>query len=440
MTESRTIWWLHPGVAVAAVTGMVAVAAYLIPESSYVAYWKVPRYFGEAPLWFALVSIFVFLFGACIGNARPQGRGAIEDRDWRTKIPWRAAIQLFRLGFYLCLTGYLIWAASAIKLGLNFSILVQALTGRNSALEIIKNHYLTTLPGVTSLANFDVAVIVLGFLIGTAHGWPLVRKQCLAVFSLAVLRAYLNMERLAVIELVVPFAVLSLRLIYLELPNTKATIRRLVGFAPIIAPSALFCLFTISEYTRSWTSFYSTKGMNLVEFSALRLLGYYVTALNNGAFLLERLNVPLGAPVFSLDFLYRFPFLNELVKSIFPSALESGAYINLLASGANPEFNNADGILLPIVDYGLAGGLLYWFLAGLVCGVVYQLFSRKHPVGLCLYPVLFVGVLEIPRILFWSAGRIFPTWCLLIVSCIVFTTSRPIGVAWTKAETDPHCA
>ncbi|MDQ6665861.1 MAG: hypothetical protein M3Z23_15890 [Acidobacteriota bacterium] len=397
-----------------------------------------PRYFGGVPLQFALLSILVFLFGTLIGNTQPYGQKAIEDRDWRNKIPWRAAIQLFRAGFYLCLTGYLIWIGSAIKLGLNAPILVQAITGRNNALETIKNHYLITLPGATSLANFDVAVIVLGFLIGTAQGWRLVRKRCLAVLLLAILRAYLNMERLAVIELVVPFAVLCLRLVYLELPRGKATVQRLIRFAPAIGPSVLFCFFTISEYTRSWASFYSVKGMNLVEFSALRLLGYYVTALNNGAYLMERL-VPLGAPVFSLDFLYKFPFLNDLVQSIFPKALDSGAYINLLASGANPEFNNADGILLPIIDYGLAGGLLYWLLAGLLCGFVYQLFNRKHPVGLCLYPVLFVGVLEIPRILFWSAGRIFPTWCLLIASCVVFMTSRPVEVEWPSIKTDPQC-
>ncbi|MDQ6707442.1 MAG: oligosaccharide repeat unit polymerase [Acidobacteriota bacterium] len=440
MSESRTIWWLHPGLAVSAITGLVAMAAYAIPESSYLEYWRMPRYFGGVPLQFALVSILAFLFGTVIGNTRPFGRQSIANEDWRNKIPWQAAFQLFRTGFFLCLTGYLIWIGSAIKLGLNVPILVKAITGQNNALETIKNHYLITLPGATSLVNFDVAVIVLGFLIGTAQGWRLVRKRCLAVFALAVLRAYLNMERLAVVELVVPFAVLFLRLVYLELPRTKATVQRLIRFAPVIAPSALFCFFTISEYTRSWTSFYSTKSMNLVEFSAVRLLGYYVTALNNGAYLLERLNVPLGAPVFTFDFLYKFPFLNDLVQSVFPSTLDSGAYISLLASGANPEFNNADGILLPIIDYGLAGGLLYWLLAGLVCGAVYQLFSRKHPVGLCLYPVLFVGILEIPRILFWSAGRIFPTWCLLIASCVIFVTSRPLETAWSSAEIDPQCA
>ncbi len=70
-------------------------------------------------------------------------------------------------------------------------------------------------------------------------------------------------------------------------------------------------------------------------------------------------------------------------------------------------------MLFPLMYFGAAGGLLYWVIAGLACGAVYQLFRRKELAGLLFYPILFLGLLELPLALYWSEGRSFPALFML---------------------------
>jgi len=90
----------------------------------------------------------------------------------------------------------------------------------------------------------------------------------------------------------------------------------------------------------------------------MRLLGYYVTSFNNGAYFLQRLD-PLNAPYFTLHFLWGFPLSGPAVQKLFPNPLLESSdkwfYFPFLATDANIEFNNADGMLFPLMDYGVAG-------------------------------------------------------------------------------------
>jgi len=69
--------------------------------------------------------------------------------------------------------------------------------------------------------------------------------------------------------------------------------------APALGYSALLVVFGISEYFRSWVNFYADRDMSFWGFVSNRLLGYYVTALNNGALLAQRID-PTGAPFFTM--------------------------------------------------------------------------------------------------------------------------------------------
>jgi hypothetical protein len=52
---------------------------------------------------------------------------------------------------------------------------------------------------------------------------------------------------------------------------------------------------------------------------------------------------------------------------------------------------------------------------------MYRGFKRGYLGGLLLYPYFFVGLLEAPRLLYWTLGREFPTWLFLIVTLIFAT-------------------
>jgi hypothetical protein len=236
------------------------------------------------------------------------------------------------------------------------------------------------------------------------------------VLGLAAVRAVLNSERFAIIELVVPFAVASLAVRYFGAEGLSRRVRALLSLAPLIGIVTLFFTFTGFEYFRSWTNYYSGRDLNLWEFGAMRLLGYYVTSFNNGAYFQQRLE-PLGAPYFTLHFLWGFPLSGPLIKRLFPNPLLDSSdkwfYFPFLESEANVEFNNADGMLFPAMDYGLAGGLIYWLVMGVICGLVYELFQRKESLGLFLYPMIYLGLMEVPLALYWGEGRAFPSLCLL---------------------------
>jgi hypothetical protein len=116
--------------------------------------------------------------------------------------------------------------------------------------------------------------------------------------------------------------------------------------------------------------------------------------------------------------------LNVLVKDVFSWVhLDYDGYMGLLALGANPEFNNPGGLLSPIVDLGVLGGLAYWAVMGLVTGYLYNLYTRKHPLGMCIYPVVFLALTEVPRYIYWGEGRAFPALAYLLLSATVLLSS-----------------
>jgi hypothetical protein len=67
-----------------------------------------------------------------------------------------------------------------------------------------------------------------------------------------------------------------------------------------------------------------------------------------------------------------------------------------------------------VLDFGFAGGMVYYLWMGLMLGASYRLFAQGQIIGLAYYPILLVGLLELPRELYWSNSRVFPTWMLLL--------------------------
>jgi oligosaccharide repeat unit polymerase len=428
-----SIWWLNPA-CVFTVAGVgISAAAYAIPESIYRTYWRMPKFFDGSTFEITLFCVAVFVFGSMVGarlNTRINGGRARSGR-WDEAIPWDSMLFLFRLSFWLCTLGYVFWIVLAIQRGITPEVVLGIVTGEKGAMYDARYTYLQTVGGITTLTQFGTAAMIFGALIGQSRGWKIVRWKLAVIFLFAAARAVLNSERFAMIELAVPFLLTCLALRYFDRPEIGGRIRFLVRLAPVIGVVTLFFLFTGMEYFRSWTNYYAGRDLSLWEFGAMRLLGYYVTSFSNGGYLLRQLET-LNAPYFTLHFLWGFPLTGPLIKRVFSNPiLESGDkwfYFPFLESGANVEFNNADGMLFPLMDFGIAGGLLYWLAMGLVCGAVYQSFRRLDLTGLLLYPVLFLGLMEVPLALFWSEGRAFPAVFLLAASAVYFAAARPTPV------------
>jgi oligosaccharide repeat unit polymerase len=419
------VWWLNPVIAFGVPALIAGATAWLTDSADYLSFWRTAKYFDLSCFELLIAVVAVFSCGCLFGTGRRGPREAVAT-DWTSVVPWPRVITLFRLSFVLTVVAYAIWFAVGIKNGLGVGVILDIIHGASGATYNLREEYLKTIPGVTTATQFGLAVIALGIPIGAAKGWRTVRWQCAIVFVLAVVRALLNSERLALIELLVPFVVAT---IWLR-PATTRLVRGLTRLAPMLAGAMLYLFFAASEYFRSWSQYYSGNESSFWGFIALRLMGYYTTALNNGA-LLWTVGKPLGVqtPILTLSTLWRFPVLKDLLPTLFPSLglsfsnLPETNYMQLLNTSANPEFNNPSGVFCPVLDYGVAAGLLYWLLCGVICGYLYKEFQKRSVAGIFLYPSIYISLIEVTRVLYWADGRFFPPMFLLVVA-VLFVFQR----------------
>jgi hypothetical protein len=417
----RGVWWLNPAVAFGVPTIIVGVTAYSLGPGDYLHFWRTAKYFDFSCFDLLGAIVFTFVCGCLLGAARRGERDRVPATDWALDVRWQSVRLLFNLSFVLSVLAYAIWFGVGIKNGLDLSMIVGILRGASDANYFLRQEYLATIPGITTAVQLGITVIVLGVPLGVATGWRTVRWQCATVIVLGLIRAFLNSERLAIIELLVPFAV---SLIWVQ-PATSRLLRLLTRSAPIIAGMFLYCFFGAAEYFRSWSALYARSESSFWGFVAVRLMGYYTAALNNGA-LLWRVNgpLPLHLPPITLQFLWRFPIIKDLLPVLFPSLrayvgdMAGTRYIDLLSANANPELNNPSGVFSPLIDYGLTGGLLYWLICGLICGYLYKEFRLRSVVGIFLYPALYISLIEATRVLYWADGRFFPAMFLLVVGVL----------------------
>src|SRR5579862_1638184 len=336
------IWWLSPAVVVATAGIQISVSAYAISDATYRRYWRMPKYFDLKGLVTTLACVAVFAFGVLLARLFLSRAGPIRAAvDPAANLPWRLMEFLFQVSFYLCLLGYALWTSLAIQRGMTLSNITDVLSGEKGAMYDARFTYLPTVGGVTTLTEFGTAAMVLGAMLGFGRGWKGVRARLCVIVALAVFRALLNSERFAMIELAVPFLVASLAL----RPRFGNAARMAIKLAPLAGAAGLYLVFTGFESLRSWSNYYAGRDLSLWEFGAMRLLGYYVTSFNNGAYFLDRLN-PLNAPYFTLHFLWGFPLSSPVIKRLFANPLldstDKWFYFPFLEADANIEFNNAD--------------------------------------------------------------------------------------------------
>ena len=263
--ELWRVWWLNPAVAFSVPAVIAGLTAYYTDTSGYQNFWRTLKYFDLSSLGLLLGVVIIFVLGCVIGSAR---RGAVDpdsSTNWTRGIRWQSVRLLFRLSFILTVVAYGIWFAVGIKHGLSLSVVYDVIRGTSGATHYLRDEYLPTIPGVTTATQFGLAVIALGVPLGVATGWRGVRWQCLTVFTLALIRAFLNSERLAVIELLVPLVV---SFVWLRPPAGRRA-RRLTQATPVLGPVFLYVFFGAAEYFRSWSAFYANR-----ESSFWTSLGY----------------------------------------------------------------------------------------------------------------------------------------------------------------------
>jgi hypothetical protein len=124
-----------------------------------------------------------------------------------------------------------------------------------------------------------------------------------------------------------------------------------------------------------------------------------------------------GEYKYVLGWLNRFPFS---IGAIFRFVIGVRPTENYLARYADPEFNNPSGVFTPFFDLGLIGGFLFAAATGLLCGYCYRSMVTGRGIGVVLYPLLFIALVETFRVLYIGESRVFPTFVALILAHLLF--------------------
>jgi hypothetical protein len=410
----RRLWWLDPGWLFTAIVAGTFLPAALQGSNAYRLY-GTPKFIEAKHVLLAAAAIAVFVLGRWIAAATgrvPRGTPPESDRIVRI---W------FWITTGLTLFGYMVWIAVGVKNGFSLGMLRGLLMTDDPLLaDTVHEQVFVNIKGVTTCTQFGVAAVPLGlWLVFRGRRqllWPLA-----LIVALAAGRALIFSERLALIELAVPAAVIVLRACVMG-RQLGPLVRAGLQMAPALGVVGLVLFFGSFEYFRSWRH-YQHYFDSYAEFTLWRVGGYYTTAHNNGAMALEK-QKPYAIPFATLRQLWTFPGLSNT-----PFAYEKltgndpiAQYKEMLVRHGTPELNNEGGLFQPVLDYGIAGYLVFWCGCGFVAGRLYRGFLVGTLAGLLLYPLVFLGMLETPRLLYLCYTRSFPALATLLV---VIWFSRP---------------
>ena len=429
------LWWVSPVGALALLVPASLWYASGLGDETYRLLWRSPKVLDGTTTALAAAAALAFVAGAAVVRALARRRVV---RPW----PGLDAVLLQRLErgssvvFWLTAVGYLAFAIAAAARGLSLSALVQSVVDQDNYGSEFREQ-LAPVPGVTTLTQCGLAYVAIAGILLVQRWDGRTARRLGVVLLLALVRSFVNTERLALLELLVPLVVVAAVAVRRRGP---VVVRRGVVLAPVVLLPVVVAIFGAFEYSRSWQFFQGRTDQSFWGFVLARLAGYYATAYNNGAIRFEEGTYPGRLPYESVQLLWDAPGISSLGLYDRWSASTPLAAQDLLERFGNPEFNNPGGLTVPLVDLGVVGGLVYLALAGVLVAVAYQAFVEGRLIGLLLYPIAATGVFELPRYVYWSQGRVLPAvLCVLAVS-LYATRSRsrgPSGAARSSGARQP---
>lgn len=405
----RSLWWVSPVGAVMLVVPGTLLLSVRLSDLDFRLFYRVPKAITGSQSALLLAAAGLLALGALLPATFAAPRW---PRPWPALTP----AQLRVLGrsatvcFRLTTVGYAALGLAGVARGARPAALLEAVQSQSNYSGTLKSEF-APVTGITTLTQVGIAFVVIAALLLPYDRSRRLRRQMLIVVLLGLLRSYLLTERLALLELLVPL--IAVRAVQLRQASRRVW---LLPAAPAMAVPLLLVVFGAFEYSRSWVFFRTRTQQGFPSFVVNRLAGYYATAYNNGALQLQYGDRRGRLPYDSLAALWTAPGASQLHLYNRLSGTSGGTLLaTVLNQHGNPEFNNPGGLAVPLIDFGTTGGLLFFLVAGLAIGLAYRGFRSGQPLGLLLYPVAFTGLLELPRYVYWTQGRVTPAVVALVV-------------------------
>jgi hypothetical protein len=402
------IWWTDPGKLLLYITLPVVMLAAWLGGGQMHKYGAL-TFIDPAILALCAGTIGALFVGVRLGGGLDRLRPAtaeFEPRRVETAILWLAGVSI------AC---HLVYLGAALA---KPAVLLDAISGHRGAVYILKKG-LTKIPGVTSFTQLYMLALPLYAAFPPICGRPpskTVQRTIHLLVAMIALRAFVGLERFALIEAAVAYALPKL--------TFREQVSRKFALIPLFGFIALLAIFAAGEFMRTW-AYYRHSFNSFGEFVYSRFLGYLATATNNAAGLISTTE-PMGAPFFTAAWLRKLPVWGEGGPAFLPDspmAVFFGTY-------ANAEFNNPGGVLTGVLDYGVVGGVAAMFATGLVGGLVFSWFRRGHPAGILLFPTSYTGFLVLTQANYWGDPRAFTVW--IVAPLVFFFTVRKARTTWQR--------
>lgn len=410
------LWWMNPIWIVIVLMPVLIAYAYVTGPRQY-ALWRVPKFLDVD----AATTIFLGLLALAIGMAVA---GLVRPRRLPTELAIsvryiRRLRKLSNVSFTLLLFSYAIWSLLAVRGGLTGADIQAVMGFERGAVSAIKDRA-APVGGLTSFTQLGPVIVVLEIILLRAK-MRSNRSVIYMILALATTRALFYGERLALIEVLIPLCIASFALPSIERSMTR---RKLANVAPIAALPMLWGIFAVFEYGRSWAAYRRSFNGSYAEFVTQRLTGYYATSINNSALFLRE-HPRLSDPLYSFASIWDAPVASSLLGT--PTAGAFGVrtwWRYTLTAEANPEFNNPGTFGVTAAELGVVGMIAYWLLVGACLMLAYRAFRQGSVFGVILLPVLYVGLVELPRIIYWAQGRFTAAVLLLFVVFLLHGTEQ----------------
>jgi len=414
------VWWLQPIIASGLIVSVTFYVAATTGPKEY-AVWLTKKYLDNHLIIHSLIGYGAFVVGILLaywGSLLISSSPEEKKSQRRTIRMNRARViscdQFAHQLFVLAVFGYVMWVGSATIQGAGFDDILRVMNLERGAVSNLRR-LSTPIAGLTTLTQVAiVAVAIRLFLIRI--GYPQRSWELFALVLLAIGRAFLYGERLALIEIGIPMLAIAALV-----PSTNKSTQLLKRYRwqllPAVAIPIFWSVYAIFEYSRSWLYYRTVTDLTFIEYINQRLAGYYVTAINNGAlYHLMTANFPHGSK-YPFAALWNAPIVGAIIGTPKISGVPVESWWpQVLRQYANPEFNNPSTFLIVDADLGTLGAFVYWLTFGLIIGLVYAAIQKNSLTALIAYACSYVGILEIVRILYWADGRFAP----VVVAIVVF--------------------
>lgn len=398
-------WWIHPAWGLILLSGSMALISAAVPADTYGATWGVRRFLTGDLSQLLFICIGTTLLGILFtsGMAARGGSTKLLFSSQRLAYLKRA----YRILFFLTLLGYLLFFAFAFIQGVSLSDLAAVLQRDDLAIYRVKSQA-QTIPGLTTMTQFGPIAAILGYLL---HKMGYVGRGYIFIVILSCVRVVFYSERLALIEVLVPLILVAALTV-----DRNSKVARMINFAPAIIVPIIWAVFAASEYIRSWVHYQFTTDVPFLEWVTLRLFGYYTTSFNNSALFMQAYEGTEALPYYTVGVFWNAPILSSILSHPGIAGVEADKWWSLtLKNYSGLEFNNQGSFLTAYAELGPVFGILFWLAVGLSLGAMFTKLSEGSVPGLLAFTTMFIGLLELPRLIYWTEGRAFPVILALFV-------------------------